>query len=333
MTSIDIDPTKMTADQVAHALLSKGAMLETIHLGPINGLMNEPDTRARYAEICWLASQITENPLKKIDLKLGWAYGTRNRPDLWDTDAVISELRALAKPIADLPVAEDIRRELERRRLYHIGLVCREMGRFADAAVMHERAVHTAATPSKRAIEFATSTMELLHGDVQAGNEQAFQDHLWDLRVQESMLKQFPDDKEAAKWAWVDIPIAHRLHLAWLMGIRDYPEMQSDLAAALDLPNTEWSAQYAHWVGIAKAIQAFEAKDYERASLEADAVLEKGAYAASDRVALLIQARIAGTRGIFNAKPYLDRLINHPKRGGEFVVAVAKRELAKLSAA
>ena len=250
----------MSDKDVAAALFAEWQPGEkTLNLGPLGHLMPLKGGPERYGEICRImaANAPRGHVAIEADLLLGAVYGVRNGGGKWDEKTVFDLLERVRELI--LPLPDATRLPLERRRLYHLGLVHREVwsdGHFLTAASIHEEAARIAPTEAKRQMELAIAEVERLHHAVEIYDLGLFPEQMAALDRAEDALRPFADeDPEVKKWLEADIP-CHRMYCAWLMGL-NYPKLDADYAALdrVNDPNHPLHKSYKVWYTIFLAVK------------------------------------------------------------------------------
>jgi hypothetical protein len=127
---------------------------------------------------------------------------------------------------------------------------------------------------------------------------------------------------------------AHRLYIHFLLGV-DYKGLEADIGQMLDLPD-QHKKTYTSWTSALLALRADFYGQMDQAAKYTNLVLDSGNFLpVPNMLVMLILARAAKAveqPGISVATGMYKALINEPCHGGHFVRAVARRELAKLTA-
>lgn len=336
---------KMSVKALARLLVARTPADVVIHADdPIGRLMNDPATRQKYSDAHLAASKEAESAALRAHFLLGAVYGLRNTPGLWDADRAMNLLDRVRSQLSYLPRRSKECRPLERRRLYHLGLIHREVyakDHFQKAAAAHQKAARFATTPVERLTELVCAACELMHDAVEKNDHDALVNQFAELRrlmAELQPLTQVGEEKSrnlARKWLEADVP-SHRWYCGWLMRTI-YPEQEDDITALLYLDDL-FEEQYEHWALTVEAARDLANGDDAKAILMTDAVFKnriigRAAYPASDIIALVINGRAQQRMGkIGLAHAAYTAAVNYPGHGGHFGRAAARREQKALEA-
>lgn len=332
---------KMSVLALARLLVKRAPTDGVIHAAgdPLGKLMNDPATRQKYSDAHLEASKAPGlSPALQAHFLLGAVYGLRNTPGAWDPDRALALLFDIEDTISTLPKRSKERRSLERRRLYHVGLIHREVyanDHFRKAADAHRKAAKIATTPVERLTELVCASCELMHNAVEKNDPHALVKQFDELRRLTAELQPLADagDKLAHKWLEADVP-SHRWYCAWLMGEYYYLERDADAEALLNL-KPPFTDQYEHWTLVVRAARLPDPGEQELQVNEVfmNRLIGRAAYPASDIIALVINGRAEKQMGnIGLAHAAYTAAVNYPGHGGHFGRAAASRELAALEA-
>lgn len=274
--------------------------------------------------------------LKEVERLLSEVYEWRNGPDRWDAGKILRKLDKVKDLLDALPKG-DKQQEFERRRLYHLGLVHREVwsrDHFLKAAAIHEQAAALAPTPKKRLIECVFATVERMHHAVETNDQKLLKKQLVMLRKHEADLRevaaQAPDAESTQRLAG-DIP-AHRFYCAELLRVRKYQERDSDLTALATLPDQIRELYgVCNWIALGLAAIG-EGKSDAALYLADEALLSPGEHPTHVCFALYIRALAFAQLGKkVLARNLLQNVVDYPSHAAHFVRAAAKRKIKALT--
>lgn len=332
MEDINLDQTN---EAIATQLVAEGYFHSSvIHNGALGALMSRPGGPERYGQIFEIMAELAVDPATRADYLISAVYGIRNGAGKWDNLTIMRRLSEVYDILLQIP-EKNVRGDLQRRHLYHSGLVFREvwsLGHFCEAARRHEEAAAIAPTETKRAIELVVATIEMCHHFLEWGM-MSLEGHAMDqlskqlnlLQEREEALRAFaPGDAEAEKWLRADIP-AHRFYIQWLAGLRSYPERDADLTSITSLPEP-LASEYAAWPSILHGLCALEDRQVEKALDLAEKLVAAGGHPTNTIFGLYIAAEaLKGMGFLALAKQLAQHTVDYPTHGGWFVRAAAKR--------
>lgn len=336
----------MSNSDVATALLQEwrdGGEDVAKNIQPLGGLIGPPGGAERYGAICALAADMVadDQPIMKTELLLGAAYGIRNGSGMWDAEAVNDHLNRVGEIISRLE--DKVRLPFRRRRLYHLGLLLREVyshDHFLRASFAHEEAADIASTEAKKQIERMIAAVERSHHACEKNDRNLFETAMTQLAViEETHLTHLADtDDEVKKWLMGDLP-GHRLCVAWLMGDLPYDKLEQDretlakIAAAREpLFQQGWHVYRVLYPMMFGAVDDLKAGRFAQAFVTANQMVTDYGHPSHVLFAILIAARAQYAMGITGIGRETLRMIpSYPSHGGHFVRAAARRELTALN--
>ncbi|MEK9182964.1 MAG: hypothetical protein AAB849_00435 [Patescibacteria group bacterium] len=332
---MNIDMSRTDAEIAAKLVATNYTDASLIHRDILGALMGQPGGPERYGRIFRIMNGLVDDPARQADYLLSAVYGFRNGSGLWDAGMVRGLIDIVYRLLPK--VSEDARVELQRRCLYHLGLVQREVyvpDHFLHAAETHGRAAALAVNEAKRAIELVVAAVERLHHAIEINDANAFNTHLLVLGQLEEILSSVATstgDAEAMKWLKADIP-AHRFYACYLMGV-PYSKSGTDLASLTGLTEP-LASQYAVWIDICAGLNSVRItvadsycswQDREETFSIAEKVLARNGHPTHMGFGLLIAAIAHRDTGHRQLACELARfIVNYPTHGAHFVRTTAK---------